>query len=246
MQVFRRDSLRSAFFGAILAGALTCLPAAALTEPSALNDHGTLEVSMAGKIIGSEEFQILSSGNKIIAKAEIELRATRGGKTMVLHSFPELVLDSQLAPLSYTWVQKGAENAKFRVDFTTAPAKAHYYTVNGKDDYRDFLLPKDVVLLDDNVLSQYEILVARYDRTSRGMQTFRAFIPQEALPGQVKVVETGIEQVEINGNSESLRHLMVTTDLARIDLWVDSQGRLQRVSVPAMRFTAVRRQADGR
>lgn len=243
--MFCKHSRRQAFFGVMTACAFISFPAAALSGPASLSDHGKFEISIAGKKIGAETFRIIPAGNRIIAKAEIELYPQRGGKTLVLHSFPELVLDSQLRPLSYTWVQKGAGDSKLHIDFTTAPAKAHYHTVNGKDDNREFLLPIDVVLLDDNVLNQYEILVNRYDMTSRGSQIFNAFIPQEALPGQVKIVETGPEQVKIGGKSESLRHLVVTTDLARIDLWADQQGHLQKVSVPAMRFDAVRQQITG-
>jgi hypothetical protein len=229
-----------------LAGALASFPAIVRAAPANPSDYGTFEISIAGKEIGVERFQIFPSGNKIIAKAEIEIHTQEAGKTLVLHSFPKLILDSQLGPLSYTWVQKGVQNSELRIDFMTAPVKTHYHTVNGKDDNREFLLSKEVVVLDDNVLSQYEILVDRYDKTSRGAQTFSAFIPQEAVPGQVSVVETANEQVRIGGKSESLRHLVVTTDLAHIDLWADQQGRVQRVSVPAMQFNAVRQQMTGR
>jgi hypothetical protein len=229
-----------------LAGTLASFPAIVRAASASPSDYGAFEISIAGKEIGVERFQIFPSGNKIIAKAEIEIHTQEAGKTLVLHSFPELILDSQLGPLSYTWVQKGVQNSELRIDFTTAPVKAHYRTVNGKDDNREFLLSKDVVVLDDNVLSQYEILVDRYDKTSRGPQTFRAFIPQEALPGQVSVVETGNEQVRVGGKNESLRHLVVATDLAHIDLWADQQGHMQRVSAPAMQFNAVRQQMTGR
>jgi hypothetical protein len=240
LQVFRRLFCRPMFFIAMLAWILASFSAVAPASPASPSDIGTFEIAIGGKVIGVERFRILPSGNKIVAKAEIELHSQKGGKTLVLHSLPELVLDSQLQPVSYTWAQKGVQNSELRIDFTTVPAKVQYHTVNGKNDYRHFLLPKDVVVLDDNVLNQYEILVDLYNKTSRGQQTFNAFIPQEALPGQVKVVETGIEQVRIGGRSESLRHLVVTTDLAHIELWTDQEGRLQRVSVPAMRFNAVR------
>jgi len=238
--VLRMVFCRLTFFVLLLAGTLASSPAVARAAPANPSDYGAFEISVAGKEIGVERFQILPSGNKIVAKAEIEFHTQTAGKTLALHSFPQLILDSQLRPLSYAWVQKGDQNSELRIDFTTAPVKAHYHTVNDKDDHREFLLSKDVVVLDDNVLSQYEILVDRYDKTSRGPQIFRAFIPQEALPGQVSVVETGNEQVKIGGESESLRHLVVTADLAHIDLWADQQGRLWRVSVPAMQFNAIR------
>ena len=231
---------RRALFAGLTAWALAGHAPAILAGPAALNDQGTFELSIKGDPIGAERFQIIPEGDRIRARAEIELRTQKEGKTLVSHSFPDLVLDSQLRPLSYIWALKGAGNSRLEIDFTTMPARALYHTVNGKNDRREFLLPKDVLVLDDNVLSQYEILVERYDQTSRGQQLFSAFIPQEALPGKIKISETGVEPVRINGQSKSLRHLVVTTDLARIDLWADAQGRLWRVSVPALRFEAVR------
>jgi hypothetical protein len=238
--VLRMGYFRPALFCGLMAWGLASHPGTTLARPGAPNDQGTFEISIAGDNAGAERFQIAPVGDRIVAKAEIELRTQQGGKTLTFHSLPELVLDSQLQPLSYTWSLKGSGSSRLEIDFTAAPAKALFHTVNGKDDHREFLLPKDVVVLDDNVLNHYEILVDRYDKTSRGQQIFSALIPQEALPGKVKIAETGMEQVNLNGESKSLRHLVVTTDLARIDLWADEQGRLWRVSVPAMKFNAVR------
>ena len=242
MQVFRIGFCRLALFGGMMAWALASRPAASLAGPPALRDQGTFEISIAGNRIGTERFQVVPAGDKVVAKAEIELQAPRGGKTPAFHSLSELVLDSRLHPISYTWSLEGAGSSRLEIDFTATPAQARYHTVNGKDDRREFLLPQNLVVLDDNILNQYEILVERYDQTSRGQQIFSAFIPQEALPGRVKMMETGLEPVNLNGKNASLRHFMVTTELARIDLWADPQGRLWQVSVPAIQFHAVRQE----
>lgn len=209
---------------------------------ASLSDSGTFIISVAGKKLGTEKFRILPSGDHLIAKADIEIETQQAGKSMQLQSFPRLVLDSHLRPLSYTWAQKGARRSDLRIDFTTSPVKAQYHTVNGRNDDRDFVLASDVVVLDDNVLDQYEILLDRYGMTTGGRQIFRAIIPQEASPGQVRVVDMGSRRVQAGAQWELLRHFVVTTDLARIDLWADSQGHLQRVSVPALKFNAVRQE----
>lgn len=241
MQVWWTLFCPLALCGSLLAWPLGSLPATAGAQPTTLRDQGTFEISVAGKPIGSEKFRIEPSGARTVVQAEIELHAQKGGKNLVFHCFPKLVLNVRLQPLSYRWTQKGAGASRLEIDFTTAPAEALYHTVNGKDDHREFLLPRDVVVLDDNVLSQYEILVERYARTSGGAQVLKGFIPQEALPGQVKIEEIGREPVTLQGKAQSLRHLLVTTDLARIDLWADAEGRLWRVALPAMQFDAVRR-----
>lgn len=220
--------------------ALVGVPAAALPASGVSSDHGTFNISIAGESIGTEKFEIRSTQNTIVTKAEVQLRAKSGGKTFVFKTFPELTLDFQLRPVSYTWVQNRPRDSRLHIDFSTSPVKVEYHTVDGKNDYREFWLAPNVIILDDNVVYQYELLVSLYDRTSRGSQVFQAFIPQEALPGQVTVADAGHEQIAVGGKSESLRHLTVTTQLAHIDLWVDGQGRLQRVAIPSAQFVAER------
>lgn len=196
---------------------------------------------MAGQPVGTETFDIRSTGDRVEAEAEIELRIERDGKVHEFKTFPKLVLNSALQPLTYSWNQKGSQSSQLEVDFRSSPAKTRYRTVAGEDDRRDFELPKDVVVLDDNVVHHYQLAVYRYRGTAGGKQTFQVFVPQEAMPGPLEVEETGQESVEINARLETLRHLVVSAELARIDLWVDDQQRLQRVSIPAAQLEAVRK-----
>ncbi len=188
-----------------------------------------------------EKFDIQTSPGKIEASAEIDLRVEHAGKTLDFKTFPKLVSTARLQPLTYTWKQEGSQASHLSVDFRPSPAITQYRTLAGMDERRDFDLPKDVVVLDDNVIHHYQLVVDRYRLTPGGEQTFKAFIPQEALPGTLRIHETGVEPVEIQGRSETLRHLVVSTDLAQIDLWVDDQQHLQRVLIPASQLEAVRK-----
>ncbi len=206
-----------------------------------LDDQGVFILTIGGRNVGTEKFDIRSDRDKVEAKAEIRLHIEQQGKALDFSTFPTLALNSELRPLTYTWSQKGAQAARLEVDFRASPAKSRYRTVTGTEDNRDFELSKDVVVLDDNVLHHYQLLAKRYESTAGGKQTFKAFIPQEALPGEVNVEDAGNEPVEIGGRTETLRHLVVTTELTRIDLWVDEQRRLQRVLIPAVQLEAVRK-----
>jgi hypothetical protein len=225
-------------------GALAADPLAAQTPSAAhpdLNDHGAFEIYAAGKSIGTERFDIHVRSEQVEAQGEIHLRVEQDGKTMEVRTSPNLVLDSQLHPLSYTWSQKGSQSSQLSIDFRSSPVRTRYKTVSGEEDRRDFKLTKDVVVLDDNVIHHYQLAVARYDQTTGGKQTFHAFIPQEALPGVITVEQTGSGPVSVEGTTLNLRHLILTTELARIDLWVDDQAHLQVVSVPEAQFQAVRK-----
>lgn len=218
-------------------------PGASPSYPLAgqLEDRGVFVISVAGQPVGTEAFDIRAVGERLEAEAKIELRIEREGKVHEFRTAPKLALDSALQPLTYAWSQRGPQSSQLEVDFRSSPVKARYKTVAGAEDRRDFELPKAVVVLDDNVLHHYQLVVYLYRRTSGGKQTFQAFVPQEALPGTLTVEELGPESIAINGRTEDLRHLVLQTELARIDLWVDDQQHLQRISVPTVQLEAERR-----
>jgi hypothetical protein len=205
------------------------------------DDHGVFLLAVAGRTIGTETFEIHSSPDQVEAHAEIHLRVEQNGKTIELKTFPNLVMSPQLNPLTYTWSQKGPQNSQLEVDFRSTPAKTRYKTVSGEEDNRDFDLPKNIVVLDDNVIHHYQLVVDRYRQTAGGKQTLHAFIPQEALPGVLSVEETGTETATVQGSPLDLHHLVVTTENSRIDLWVDGQQHLQRISIPEAQLEAVRK-----
>jgi hypothetical protein len=221
---------------ALLAGTFA-LGVSVRTPAVGVADHGTYVVSVGGHRVGTEKFEITSTPEKIEAKAEIDLHVAQQGKRVDFRIFPHLVLNPELNPLTYTWDQKGAQPAQLEVDFRSSPAKIRYRTVTGEDDQRDFALPKDVVVLDDNVVHHYQLAVNRYHLTPGGKQTFQAFIPQEAAPGVLTFEDAGTESI----GGATLHHLVVSTELARIELWVDQQQRLQRILIPEIQFEAVRK-----
>lgn len=232
------------FLVAGLAGAFPRLtPRAAGAAPGEnIDDQGTFVLSLGGHDYGTEKFSIRTSGKKITAQAEVDLREQIGEQTVLLKSSPKLILDSHLRPLSYTWSVTGPEKYSLAVDFTASPVRSKLKRPNGEDDIREFHLPQNVVVLDNNVIHHYQLLIDRYERTSGGKQTFSGYIPQSALPGDLTVQDAGSQTVKVNGQEESLKHLVVVTDNATIDLWVDGEGRLQRLFVPTAHLQAIRKQ----
>ncbi len=205
------------------------------------NDHGTFEIISAGKSIGTERFDIRVRSNQIVAQGDIDLRVEENGKSNEVRTSSSLVLDAQFVPLSYSWIQKGTQSSQLSIDFRAQPVRVRYKTVSGRDDRRDFKLDKDVVVLDDNVVHHYQLAVARYDQAKGGTQTFHAFIPQEALPGVITLNSLGPEPITVDGDKRTLRHFLLTTELAQISVWVDDQGHLQMVSAPDAQYQAMRK-----
>lgn len=206
-----------------------------------LNDRGTFEIFSAGKSIGNETFEIHVRPDRIEASGEGHLQVDQGGKSIDIRTTSSLLLDSALDPLTYTWSQKGTHSSQLSVDFRAKFAHVRYKQVNGQDDRRDFKLDKDVIVLDDNVVHQYELALARYDQAKGGVQVFRGFIPQEALPGVITLNFVGRDEAKVNGEKRMLRHFVLTAELAQINLWVDDRGRLQIMSSTDTQFQAVRK-----
>ena len=206
-----------------------------------VDDQGVFVISMAGRPVGSETFKIRSSLGRIEARGEIRLNLQRDGKTVSMQSFPDLVLDSQFRPVTYAWRLHGPHSSRLEVDFRSPPAKARYYTINGSEDDRDFQLPPDVVVLDDNVIHHFQLIMARFQTLGGEKQTFRVFVPQEALPSLITVEEMKDAATPAGAAAPALRHFLITTDVTHVDLWVDNQQHVEHVSVPAVQLDAVRR-----
>ncbi len=211
------------------------------SPPPALNDQGTFILTFAGKEYGTEKFAIRSGGGKVQAEAEINLREQEGGGRVNYQTFSKLVLDSNLQPEMYDWRMKSPNVYSLEVNFRVSPAHSELLKQGGQKDVREFALPKNVVVLDNGVVHQYELLAARYAATPGGKQAFPAYIPQEALPGVLAVQDAGMENVDLGGHSEQLRHLVVQTDVTQVDLWVDNSGRLQRVVNATAQLEATRK-----
>jgi hypothetical protein len=208
---------------------------------ASVDDEGVFIISLAGSPVGSESFKIRSSLGKVEARGEIRLHIKQNGKTVSVQSFADLILDPQLRPIAYTWNQKGSQSSRLEVDFRGKVAKARYKTINGSEDNRDFELPPDVAILDDNVIHHYQLIAARYQAVGGGKQTFPVFVPQEALPSLLTVEDIGNAATTTEGGAASLRHLLITTDVTHVDLWLDARQHLERVSVPAAQLEALRK-----
>ena len=206
-----------------------------------VDDEGVFDIFLAGRPVGSESFRIHSSPGEVEAQAEIRLRVEQNGRTVSVQSFPHLVLDSQLHPVSYAWSQKGSQSSRLDVDFRGKFAKVRYKTVDGSEDDRDFQLLPDVAILDDNVFHHYQLIAARYLAMGGGKQTFHVFVPQEALPSLLTVEDMGAAAGLSGGAATNLRHLLITTDVTQIDLWIDDLQHLERVSVPASQLEVIRK-----
>jgi hypothetical protein len=225
----------------ISANAVSLLARATPLPADDPKDRGVFVLKVGGKQIGTETFEIVTRKDTVEASAKIELRVEQDGKSVDFKTSPHLVLTPELNPVSYEWSQKGAQSSDLKIDLRSTRASAKYRTVTGAEDVREFELPPGLVILDNNVIHHYQIAVLRYRRAGGGKQAFRAFIPQEALPGSLQIEDAGPDRTDVGGREQLLEHLVVTTDNARIDLWIDERDRLQKLAIPAAQLEVFRK-----
>jgi hypothetical protein len=222
------------------AGLSANVPLAQNAPAASVADEGSFNVLVGGQPVGTEKFRIRDQRDRIEAESQSDLRVVQDGQRQEFQVTAKLTMASDLRPLTYSWSQKGPYNSKIDADFRSSPAKLRYKTISGETDDREFELPQTTVILDDNVLHHYQLVVALYRRTAGGRQAFQAFVPQGALPGVLIVESQGKEQVDFGSGPRQLERLAVSTDLLQIEVWVDEQGRVQRLRAPAANLEAVR------
>lgn len=187
-----------------------------------------------GKEVGSEDFEISSSGGIWVAHATATVHAAKGPET---HITSQLQIRSNGAPIHYEWTTAtGSKRAGASIDFDNGTATIHVQVNGGKPFTQQFFFHAPVVaILDDNLYHQYAILADLYDWSQKGVQTFPVLIPQEMTPGTVTVEALGPE----NENGKNLDRLRVRSQDLEIILYLEG-NRLERISVPSANAEIVR------
>ena len=66
-------------------------------------------------------------------------------------------------------------------------------------------------------------------------------VPQEADSGILKVSELRREEMEVQGKNRQMRVLQVDSGSLQLELWVDKDKTLRKISVPAKGLDVIRR-----
>lgn len=187
-----------------------------------------------GAEVGSEQFDIFSSGGGWVARGNVSVRSAQGPET---HITSLLQLRSDGAPVHYEWTTvSGSKRAGASIDFENGNATIHVQQNGGKPFTQQFFFKTPlVVVLDDNLYHQYAILADLYDWSKKGVQTFSVLIPQEMLPGTVTAEALDPD----NSTGKNLNRLRVRSQDLEIILYLDG-NRLERVSVPSANADIIR------
>jgi hypothetical protein len=234
----RRQKIFVKYFFAIALAACTAIMAAngagsrpaatAVNTPSVFSpDKGKFRITIGGQQVGSEDFEISSSGDTWLERSTMIAHAPG---TADVKSSGQLRLSANGSPVRYDWAAEALKKATGYVDFADGTAKCSADLGKASFMRKDFKFTSPVIaVLDNNLYYQFGILARIYDWKAGGKQTFPVLIPQDMVPGSISVESLGQQQAG-NGRYETLR--VSSTDL-EIMLYLDANHRLMRLEVPS-------------
>lgn len=221
--------------GALAAAVLLAVPLSAQTVTL---DEGTFRILVDGNEVGVERFVIKQNGtgaNAVVqASGQVVLEAAAGGGQTV--SVVELA-GAGLRPTRYELELRGPDARRIQGTVVGARASARTTSPAG-EALREYIVGNNAVLIDDGVAHHYYFLARRLED---GSAQVPILIPRENRQVMASVTTAGQENVTIGSTAVPARRLVVRPAGGdERSVWVDAEGRVLQVRIPARNYTAVR------
>src|SRR5690606_11819836 len=212
-------------------------PAAARAQTISL-DEGAFRIIMGGREVGRETFVIRQSGSGsgavIIAQGRVVLD-TIGGAAELSPSLE--VVGASLRPAAYQVEVRGPDAQRIAGRLVGGRFSARIVSAAG-EQMREYLASDGAVLLDETIAHHYYFLARRLDGAP-----FRVpvIIPRQSRQVSAGVTPRGTENIVIGGERVQARRMSVEPASGAVrHVWVESQGRVLRVEIPARGYVAER------
>jgi hypothetical protein len=210
-------------------------PAAKKGSNEKVIDSGTFVVTMKGKRVASEKFEIVQTPDMSIIRSE--LRVDDGSKDQKA----ELQLSSSGTLVRYDWKQedKGEVVVEPKDEFLVEHVSL---AENQKKAEQPFVLPTSTLILDDGFFSQRQLLLWRYLAAScqpkAGQpgctlppQQYGVIVPRQQTSIQVTVEYKGAQKLNLKGTDMDLQRFELTGEGLDWNIWIDGQYRIQKITV---------------
>jgi phage baseplate assembly protein gpV len=197
-------------------------------------DKGKFTIQLDGQTVGHEEFEISPAGGGWTAQGTTDLKVPDSPASRVTGN---LTLQPDGAPITYEWSSHAEKTNGARILFANGVAKITLQMQGARPFEQDMTFNTPLIaVLDNNLYYQYGVLARVYDWSKRGAQSLPVLIPQELTPGSVTVDSTG----SVSAKGKSYDGLRVTTSDVEVLLYLDSNHRLMRLEVPAVKVSVFR------
>jgi hypothetical protein len=221
----------------IVAAACALTTATSAAGQTVRIDEGTFRLLVGGREVGVETFTIRQNGvgadAVIIAQGRVALQADGGS---------EVIANVQLAgaalrPVAYDLELRGEGARRIRGSVSGSRASARTTSSSG-ETMREYLVTEGAVVVDDGVAHHNHFLAMR---AAAGATTTPILNPRESRQLQATLRLAGEEDTSAGGSTVRARRLEVQPaggDARTV--WIDAEGRVLRVEIPARGYVAVR------
>jgi hypothetical protein len=227
---------------------LACLPFLLFIAPanaqSASSDYSqSYAILMKGVIAGSERVteKTTDSGN-LLSISDHEIYVSDGLETKRMSFSTQLVLAKGTGlPTSYAYkYTTGGAGDSYEVAVNNGRI-SRTLTRGGMTHEVNVAVPQNFVILDFNVYHQYDYLIRRYDPKLGGRQIFADFVPLIGTDIPVAVSLLGTTDLASPKGAIPARNFKVEfVGIWSGSLFVDKEGRLLRLVIPAQDLEVVR------
>jgi hypothetical protein len=214
--------------------ALILLAARPLAAQVVVLDEGSFTLYRGGERIGREDFSIRTApgpeGRVLVAQATI----ATGDRRVA----PGINADTSGFPTRYQReVRKAGEIIERYQGQATRGRFASQLLVTEGESAREFRLPAGAVAADDDVVHQLWLIARR----GAGV-TVPVLVPRRNVVETVRVTLVGKERLSIDLRQFETTRLSLRTmeSGATREVWLGSDGRILKASIPALGLTALR------
>jgi len=204
-------------------------------------EDGEFVIFFGAREIGSEKFAIQAAAESVTSSSVLEFRnpATPGQKVRME---TKLEMNGDYVPRAYL-LKTDVDGVRGSITGSFAPNQVMFdFEGKGTNRRSGLLLPSRYTMLDSNIYHHFIFLVRLFDFDSREKtQRFEVLVPQEDDSGVLKVSELRRAEMELRGKKREVRVLQAASDALQLQLWVDKDGVLQKISVPSKGLEVVRR-----
>ena len=237
MSVRMRHLLAGCMLAVTVAGVLQAR--VGTRKPAA--EDGEFVIFFGAREIGSEKFAIQAAAESVTSSSVLEFRnpATPGQKVRME---TKLEMNGDYVPRSYL-LKTDVDGVRGSITGSFAPNQVMFdFEGKGTNRRSGLLLPSRYTMLDSNIYHHFIFLVRLFDFDSREKtQRFEVLVPQEDDSGVLKVSELRRAEMELRGKKREVRVLQAASDALQLQLWVDKDGVLQKISAPSKGLEVVRR-----
>jgi hypothetical protein len=218
----------------LVAGAWAPCRRASAQAPARTLDEGTYLISRNGAPVGRESFRIIHAPSP----AGDVYRATAQAAIGEQRVMPSLSCDSSGSPLSYDVTVQGGADQAVRLQARARPGRfSTVLRTRDGESTHEYMIPRGVVVLDDDVMHQLYFVTLGGRRTGR----LTLLDPRTGTQAVARLENQGESSLDIGGKSIAATHFVLSAPgFARREFWTDAAGRVLRVTIPEHGLVAQR------